>query len=92
MDIKNDNVRFITFNCDRSLEYFLFQAVKYSDGLDDEEALRVSTTIPILHVYGKLGSFGFHMTQHSRPYCSDLSPDILKAAAASIKINARREA
>jgi len=48
----------ITFNYDRSLENYLFTALKnkYPDKTDDEYAKKVQS-IPVIHVHGKLGIF-----------------------------------
>lgn len=52
--IEESPVRFITFNYDRSLEYYLFTAIKnyYGDG---QKAKEIYKTIEIHHIYGKLG-------------------------------------
>lgn len=56
-EFENNNLKIITFNYDRSLEYFLLEAMKakYSEK-DDKDILKKLHIIPILHVYGKLGS------------------------------------
>ena len=66
-------VAFVTFNYDRSLEYFLFSAFKSSLGVDEATAQAILETIPIHHVYGSLGRFSATGGQGSRPYSTDLS-------------------
>ncbi len=48
----------VTFNYDRSLEYYLFNCIKakYRE-LDDAGAAELLQNISIFHVYGQLGSF-----------------------------------
>lgn len=54
-DFDNNQVSFITFNYDRSLEHYLFDALlnayEYST---QEECAKKLKNIPILHMYGKL--------------------------------------
>lgn len=56
-EFEGNNLRIITFNYDRSLEYFLLRSMKakYSEK-DDKAILEKLHKIPILHIYGKLGS------------------------------------
>lgn len=57
-DLKKNQIRIITFNYDRSLEYFLFQTAKNYFNLKDLDALQLVDHLDILHVYGCLGKFG----------------------------------
>jgi len=56
-DFEQNDLTIITFNYDRSLEYFLWESMKakYSDQ-DENSILEKLRTIPVIHVYGKLGS------------------------------------
>jgi hypothetical protein len=45
----------ITFNYDRSLEYFLFTALKNTYNKSDDVIAEVVKKIPIIHVHGYLG-------------------------------------
>lgn len=57
-DFKNNKVAFITFNYDRSLEYFLWTALSYHfHSLEDKILYEIYSSIPIIHVYGDLGNF-----------------------------------
>jgi hypothetical protein len=55
--VRRNQVSFVTFNYDRSLEARLFTKIQYSFGLDYETALKAFTNIPIVHMYGALGGF-----------------------------------
>jgi hypothetical protein len=77
-DFGDNHLSIITFNYDRSLEYFLFNAIKHRFNLNDEKALRLLQTIPIVHVYGQLGKFDFHDPTNGRPYSTELSVDTVK--------------
>ena len=56
-DFQKNKLTIITFNYDRSLEYFLLKSMisKYANQLP-EEVIKKLRNIPILHMYGKLGS------------------------------------
>jgi hypothetical protein len=54
--IPGDRVQIITFNYDRSLEYYLWKATQYTYGLPEGTALSASNALPVHHVYGSLGS------------------------------------
>lgn len=56
-NFEENQLKIITFNYDRSLEYFLLNAMlaKYSKQ-DPDKVLGKLRQIPILHVYGKLGN------------------------------------
>lgn len=53
-DLTNNKISFITFNYDRSFEYFLFSALKNTYGKSDSEVATIIKSIPIIHVYGNL--------------------------------------
>lgn len=85
-DLAQNNIRFITFNYDRSLEFFLFQATKNTFGISDEEALKVINKIGIMHVYGTIGDFHYINGPGSRRYSNDVNAMQIKNAAEGIKI------
>jgi hypothetical protein len=45
----------ITFNYDRSVEYFLFTALRNSYGLTEDEAARLMGRVCVIHLHGRLG-------------------------------------
>lgn len=55
-DFEKNDLTIITFNYDRSLEYFLWESMKakYSEQ-DEKPALEKLRKISVIHVYGKLG-------------------------------------
>jgi len=63
----NSDVAFVTFNYDRSLEYFLFSSLLHAfEGADplkiEEQILRV----PIIHVYGRVAPVRLHDSGEQR--------------------------
>ncbi len=59
-DFAKNNVAFITFNYDRSLEHFLYESVLNSfGGADTTTAGEQVEQLPIIHVYGTLAPLGW---------------------------------
>lgn len=85
-DLAKNQVRFVTFNYDRSLEFFLFQSCKEAFGINDSEATKALTLLEIVHVYGSLGQIGFERNFGIRPYESLVGNYDLLIASRGIKI------
>lgn len=85
-DLRKNKIDFVTFNYDRSLEYFLHQSTKHTFGVADSEALAVVKNINILHVYGSLGEFNFIPAPNARQYTNELVDPAIRIASNGIKI------
>ncbi|MCK5038674.1 MAG: hypothetical protein KAS16_06195 [Thermoplasmata archaeon] len=70
----NQNIRFITFNYDRSLEYFLFESYANANKDVDEKIAESLLESPVIHVYGKLGSLPWEDKKPSIPFGLNLVP------------------
>jgi hypothetical protein len=53
-ELGQNNISFITFNYDRSLEYFLFDAIKEQFDKGADECITMMENFPIVHLYGQL--------------------------------------
>jgi hypothetical protein len=53
-ELSQNRISFITFNYDRSLEYFLFEAIKNKFGKGSSECAEKMKSFPIVHLYGQL--------------------------------------
>ena len=62
-----NKVSIITFNYDRSIEHFLFKAIKCKYGKSDEECADKLSKMPIIHVHGRLGTLPWQGGK-GRPY------------------------
>ena len=71
-EIPNNRLKIITFNYDRSLEYYLTTTIAYSKNIDKNAALDLLSDIPILHVHGKLGDLDFS-GQNGRQYNTSIN-------------------
>jgi hypothetical protein len=58
------NVSVVSFNYDRSLEYFLLHAIRTYYGCTLEEAADTLRTLPILHPYGLVGELNGLTREH----------------------------
>lgn len=85
-DVRDSRVWFMTFNYDRSLEYFLFEAVKNTFGTNDVDALTTVKSFGIHHLYGALGEFGPTYSETTRPYLSELTAGDIQIASRGIRI------
>jgi len=84
-DIEQSRLTVVTFNYDRSFEYFLYNALVRSFDLTAEQALALYHRVPVIHVYGDLGMPNFIESQ-GRPYNPSLDPASIMSAADSIQI------
>jgi len=80
-----NQVAFITFNYDRSLEQFLFTALLNSYPQGKDECIAKINNIPIIHAYGQLGLL-FWQSKDSIPYGSKVTGDVITKASSGIKI------
>ncbi len=84
-DFHKNRVSFITFNYDRSLEYFLLNVIKNTYGINDLESSKILSAIPIIHVHGQLGSLPI-LSDKGRAYKTLLRHDILQQCIPEINI------
>lgn len=85
-DFGENRLSILTFNYDRSIEEYLFTALKFSYNRDDEATKEVLRRIPIVHLHGQLG---VHPAMSDDPSISrgyGSNPDDFEKAAEGIKI------
>ncbi len=87
-EFQENKLSVITFNYDRSLEQFLLTALMNSYGKSMEEAAAKLESIPIIHVYGKLGALCEEgtATRDARPYNKEPTPRDVAIGARGIQI------
>ena len=85
-EILRNQVRFITFNYDRSLEYYYFHKATHTFPLTPDKAVDWVRRLPILHVYGSLGEFDSVDTESTRSYSQTTSVPKIALAAKSIRV------
>ncbi len=84
-EFPNNELSIITFNYERSLQWFLFVSVQNSYSLNDKEAAELVRSIPIVHIYGDLGSL-FNDSDYVRPFSPELNETTISRAVSRIAI------
>ena len=83
--LSSNQVKFISFNYDRSLEHVLQQATESTFKLAPDAAFQLWSKMEICHVYGQLGKYEFPESNSCRAY-GQVDAASLKLAAEGIKI------
>jgi len=84
-----NKVSFITFNYDRSLEYFLLTTLKNRYQKTEQECAAKLKNIPIVHLYGKLALLPWekiNSSDYTREYNPKITPHFLRKSSTSLKI------
>jgi hypothetical protein len=81
-----NQVAFITFNFDRSLENFLFTSLQRTFGASDADVARLIGQIPIIHLHGRLGFLPWQSQKNSRPYNDVVTRDVIDICVNSIRL------
>lgn len=83
----DNQVTFITFNYDRSLEYYLYTALKHTYNQPDEKVAEQLRAITVIHPHGQLGLLPWQTQQgNSRPYVNEVTAEFVKTAANGIRV------
>lgn len=79
--------KFVTFNYDRSLDCFLFDAARNTYGnVNEQECVgKISRLLPV-HLYGQLNVFPWQNINEGRGYEKRCTPFLFKTIARNIKI------
>src|SRR5215472_7632129 len=85
-EFSRNQLSVLTFNYDRSLEHFLYLALTNSFGLQVGEVAQLLKSIPIVHLYGKLGELPYLYSEGSRDYGQQISRYIVHLCIKAIKI------
>ncbi len=86
-DFDKNGCNFITFNYDRSLDYFIFDAVRntYENKNDQECVKKILRLLPV-HLYGQLNVFPWQNINEGRDYEGQCTPFLFKTIEKNIKI------
>jgi hypothetical protein len=82
----DNQVSFITFNYDRSLEHFFSEAVANTWGKSVAEAGAVLSKIPIVHLHGQMGFLPWQAETGVREYNGTVDRDALSVCVNEMKI------
>jgi hypothetical protein len=84
-EFDQNHVSVITFNYDRTLEYYLATALENSYGKERRVCFEMLNTIPIVHLYGQLGPLPLEVA-NGAAFGAGLNPRTVRAAADGIQI------
>lgn len=85
-DFSRNQVSFVTFNYDRSLEQFLFSRLGSLYGKTSNECARQLSQIEFVHVHGYLSPLPWQGGESPRIYGSQLDGQIVLEAATNLRI------
>lgn len=85
-DFHANNISFITYNYDRSLEHFLTTALASNYRITHDAAWKAVMALNIIHVHGQLGAYSPIGSGNGRLYTDTFSPHELSLAAAGIQV------
>lgn len=82
-----NNISFITYNYDRSLEQFFFTSLFRSyEGISEQDCLNIIKEINIIHLHGSLGNLEWQNSKDYKSYDPAFKPQHLKKYASNINI------
>ena len=83
--IENNNVVFLTYNYDRSLERYLFIVTRKSKSLSFKDSVSIMKKIPIVHLHGRVGALNWQSGK-TISYGTGITRQVVEDAAQEIKI------
>jgi hypothetical protein len=84
-EFDKNSVSVLTFNYDRSLEQYLFTALRNAYGKSAGECAEKLRSLPIIHLYGQLGGLP-SLDGEGIEFGAPLSPEVLRRAADGVQI------
>ena len=86
--LPSQHISIVTFNYDRSLENYLWNAIQYSYGVPVGVAFRRLCDLPLIHVHGSLGTIysDLNFQGHNCVPWKSLEPVDIAIAAESLKL------
>ena len=85
-EFAQNEVAFITFNFDRSLDNFLFESLKRTFGATNDAVASVLSKIRLIHLHGRLGYLPWQSNELVRPYSPELSRSAVEMCIQDIKL------
>lgn len=85
-ELNKNKVSIIIYNYDRSLDYFLFNALLNTYGKHPDEILKIVNELNLIHVYGKLGDLSWEDYENGIKYGADPIGIHIQKVADRIKI------
>jgi len=84
-EFRRNTLSIITFNYNRCVEWFFFNCLRNSYGRAPEECLEALSSIPIIHLHGRLGFLPWESPE-GRPFDNKIEEEGLRRSISQIKI------
>ncbi len=85
-DFSEGEVAFITFNYDRSLEYFLYESLRNSfTEVPEAQIVQCLKSLKILHVYGQVAPLKWQDSTQGVDYRPQINASLLRTASLNIR-------
>lgn len=81
----DDRLSFITFNYDRSLEYWLLKRIRSAFGVTNEKAIEVLRRLTVTHIHGRIGGV-LGIDETALEYGPPVTRNSIETAALGMKI------
>jgi len=85
-EFTRNQVSFVTFNYDRTVEMFLATSLANAFGKPIEEVAPILNEIPIIHLHGRLGYLPWQNVSEGRPYNSKIDQRVMDICRREIKV------
>jgi hypothetical protein len=85
-EFTQNQVSFVTFNYDRSVEMFLATSLANAFGKSIEQVATVLNEIPIIHLHGRLGYLPWQNASEGRPYNGNIDQRVMDICRSEIKV------
>jgi hypothetical protein len=85
-EFPDNKIAFITFNYDRSLDYFLYESFRNSfTEVPEAEVIQCLKNLKILHLYGQIAPLKWQDSNEGVDYRPQISEDLLRRASSNIR-------
>jgi hypothetical protein len=81
-----NEISFVTFNYDRSVEHFLSVSLSKTHGKSLEDCARVFDNIPVIHLHGRLGFLPWQNAKLGRQFDGELDKHAMDVSRREIKV------
>lgn len=86
-DFSDGKISFVTFNYDRSLEYFLYESFCNSfTEVRESKVIQCLKNLKILHVYGKIAPLKWQDSEEGVDYRPQINESLLRRTSSNIRI------
>jgi hypothetical protein len=86
VEFSRNQVSFVTFNYDRTVEMFLATSLASAFGKSIEDVATALDDIPIIHLHGRLGYLPWQSAAEGRPYNGNIDKRVMDICRREIKV------